>query len=112
MQKDAIHNAITTVFHAEWGRVLAGLIGRFNDFDLAEDALQAATVKALETWPDRGIPRNPAAWLTRTAQNHALDRVRRVQKHTASAENVHFDRFASTCKAPIPLSRSIMRLRS
>lgn len=94
------HDAITVIFHNEWGRVLAGLIGRFQDFDLAEDALQTATVKALETWPVRGMPKNPAAWLTRTAQNHALDRIRRVQKHAVPTDYVRFDTFASDAHNP------------
>ncbi len=98
--RNNINDAITTVFREEWGRVLAGLIGRFQDFDLAEDALQTATVKALETWTERGIPQNPAAWLTRTAQNHALDRIRRSNKHTAPPASVRFDTFASAAPNP------------
>ena len=52
-------------------RVLAGLIRRFGDFDLAEDALQDAFAKALEVWPAEGLPTVPAAWLTTVAQRRA-----------------------------------------
>ncbi|MCB0959406.1 MAG: hypothetical protein KDB04_07770, partial [Acidimicrobiales bacterium] len=42
-----------------------------------EDALQEAVVVALATWPERGTPPNPGAWLTTTARNRAIDRIRR-----------------------------------
>src|ERR671936_2380396 len=58
-------------------RVLAILIGVLGDFELAEDALQDAIARAAETWPSRGVPDNPAAWLTATARNRAVDRIRR-----------------------------------
>lgn len=57
--------------------MLAALVARYRDLDLAEDALQDATARALDTWPRDGIPDNPAAWLTTTAGNAALDRLRR-----------------------------------
>jgi RNA polymerase sigma-70 factor, ECF subfamily len=61
----------------EGGRVLATLIRLTGDIGLAEDALQDAIVTAIEKWPVTGMPRNPAAWLTTTARNRALDRLRR-----------------------------------
>jgi RNA polymerase sigma-70 factor (ECF subfamily) len=48
-----------------------------GDFDLAEEAVQEAFAEALRTWPDRGVPDNPAAWITTTARNRAIDRLRR-----------------------------------
>src|SRR6185436_18997723 len=65
------------VFRAEYGRVVAGLVRRFGDIDLVEDALADALVTALERWPRDGVPPNPAAWLTRVAGNKAIDRLRR-----------------------------------
>jgi RNA polymerase sigma-70 factor, ECF subfamily len=44
---------------------------------LAEEAVQDAFVQALRTWPKRGVPNNPAAWITLTARNKAIDRLRR-----------------------------------
>jgi RNA polymerase sigma-70 factor (ECF subfamily) len=70
---------IEQVFRDEWGRVLASLIGFLGDFDLAEEAVQEAFTIALERWPRDGVPRNPAAWLTTTARNRAIDRIRREQ---------------------------------
>ena len=68
---------IDSVCRAEGARVLAGLIRRFGDFDLAEDALQDAFAKAIEVWPAQGLPAAPAAWLTTVAQRRALDLIRR-----------------------------------
>jgi RNA polymerase sigma-70 factor (ECF subfamily) len=70
-------NELEAVFHAEWGRVLASLIGALRDFDLAEDALQDAVAIALERWPRDGVPDRPGAWLLTTARNRAIDRIRR-----------------------------------
>ena len=51
-----------------------------GDFDLAEEAVQDAFVVALQVWPARGMPRNPGAWITTTARNKAIDRIRRAQR--------------------------------
>jgi len=69
--------AISEVFRREWAQVLATLIRVLGDIEAAEDALQEATVKALERWPREGIPRRPAAWLLTTARNGGIDRLRR-----------------------------------
>jgi RNA polymerase sigma-70 factor (ECF subfamily) len=68
---------VERAFREEHGRVLAALISQFEDFDLAEDALQDALVNALERWEADGIPNNPGAWLMTVAKRRALDRVRR-----------------------------------
>jgi RNA polymerase sigma-70 factor (ECF subfamily) len=65
------------VFRDEWGRVLAALIGYLGDFDLAEEAAQEAFAIAAERWPRDGVPTSPAVWLTTTARNRAIDRIRR-----------------------------------
>ncbi|MFI4989829.1 MAG: RNA polymerase sigma factor [Solirubrobacterales bacterium] len=57
--------------------MLATLIGFLGDFDLAEEAAQEAFAVAAERWPREGAPANPGAWLTTTARNRAIDRVRR-----------------------------------
>jgi RNA polymerase sigma-70 factor (ECF subfamily) len=69
--------AVAEVFQAEWGRVVAALIRSVGDWDLAEECAQDAFATALERWPRDGVPRNPGAWLTTTARNRALDRLRR-----------------------------------
>jgi RNA polymerase sigma-70 factor (ECF subfamily) len=69
---------VERIFREEHGRVLAALISQFEDFDLAEDALQDALVNALERWQVDGIPENPGAWLTTVARRRAIDRIRRT----------------------------------
>jgi RNA polymerase sigma-70 factor (ECF subfamily) len=68
------------LFRQESGQVLASLIRTLGDFDDAEDALQEATLVALERWPRDGIPDRPGAWLLTTARRKALDRIRREGK--------------------------------
>jgi len=57
-----------------------------GDFDLAEEAVQEAFAVALERWPARGLPRNPAAWITTTARHRAIDRLRREQNLRRKSE--------------------------
>ena len=57
--------------------MLATLIGFLGDFDLAEEAALEAFAIAAERWPRDGVPSNPGAWLTTTARNRAVDRLRR-----------------------------------
>lgn len=67
------------LFRHEAGKlvsVLTGIFG-FNRLQLAEDVVQESLVRALRTWPYAGVPKNPAAWLTQTAKNLALDVIRR-----------------------------------
>jgi RNA polymerase sigma-70 factor (ECF subfamily) len=86
--------ALDRVFREEYGRVIASLVRRFGDITLAEDAAGEAILAALEKWPASGIPPNPGAWLTTTAGNRAIDRIRREghrdAKHRA-AEMIHDD---------------------
>lgn len=69
--------ALVRLVRDEGRRVLATLARRFGDLALAEDAVQDATVRALETWPRDGVPAEPRAWLTLTAHRRALDILRR-----------------------------------
>jgi RNA polymerase sigma-70 factor (ECF subfamily) len=68
---------VDRVFREESGRILATLIRALGDFDLAEEAMQEAFAVALERWPRDGVPSNPGAWITTTARNKAIDRLRR-----------------------------------
>jgi RNA polymerase sigma-70 factor (ECF subfamily) len=69
--------AVERAFREEAGRALAALIRITGDFDLAEEAVQEAFATALGTWPVRGVPDNPGAWIVTTARNRAIDRLRR-----------------------------------
>jgi RNA polymerase sigma-70 factor (ECF subfamily) len=68
---------LARVFREESGRVVATLVRLFGDIDLAEEAVQEAFVVASERWPTDGVPPNPGGWITTTARNRAIDRLRR-----------------------------------
>lgn len=65
------------IFRAEWSRVLATLVRVTGDFQLAEEVTQEAFAAAWQQWAAAGVPEQPRAWLTRTARNKAVDRIRR-----------------------------------
>jgi RNA polymerase sigma-70 factor (ECF subfamily) len=85
---DAARAAVDRLFREEQGRAVATLIRVTGDFDLAEEAVQDAFISALETWPQRGIPTNPGAWITTTARNRAIDRLRRRRRLTEKTETL------------------------
>jgi len=72
--------AVTLAHREEWARVVASLTRRFGDLDIAEEAAAEAFATAVEQWPARGVPPNPGAWLTTTANRKAIDRIRRESK--------------------------------
>jgi RNA polymerase sigma-70 factor (ECF subfamily) len=72
--------AIGRIFREESARSLAALIRVFGDIDLAEDAVQEAFAVALRKWPGEGLPPNPGGWITTTARNRAIDRLRRESR--------------------------------
>jgi RNA polymerase sigma-70 factor, ECF subfamily len=75
-----VEQAIIRVHHEEWARVVASLTRRFGDLDIAEEAAAEAFATAVERWPAEGVPPNPGAWLTTTANRKAIDRIRRENK--------------------------------
>jgi RNA polymerase sigma-70 factor (ECF subfamily) len=83
---EAAHAVVDRLFREEQGRAVATLIRVLGDFDLAEEAVQDAFITALETWPVRGVPDNPGAWITPTARNRAIDRLRRKRVLAEKAE--------------------------
>jgi RNA polymerase sigma-70 factor (ECF subfamily) len=90
MQREtaAVGHVVEQVFREEYGRLIATLMRRFGDLDLAEEAAGEALVAALEKWPESGAPPNPGGWLTTTASRRAIDRIRRENlrgaKHQAA----------------------------
>ncbi|MFL6222565.1 MAG: RNA polymerase sigma factor [Actinomycetes bacterium] len=72
--------AIGRIFREESGRSVAALVRVFGDIDVAEDAVQEAFAVALGRWPRDGVPPNPGGWVTTTARNHAIDRLRRESR--------------------------------
>ena len=63
--------ALRRAFHTEHGRIVAALTRRFGaaKLDIVENAVQAATLRALERWPDEGVPASTTGWLLRVAHN-------------------------------------------
>jgi RNA polymerase sigma-70 factor (ECF subfamily) len=72
--------AVGRVFREASGRSVATLIRVFGDVDVAEDAVQEAYVIALRQWAHDGLPPNPGGWITTTARNLAIDRLRRESR--------------------------------
>jgi len=81
------------LFRHEAGKLVSVLTGIFgiNRLQLAEDVVQESLIRALRTWPYTGVPKNPAAWLTQTAKNLALDVIRREKSfHDKEAQIIAF----------------------
>ena len=72
-----VEAAVAQAFRDEWGQVVATLIRVTGNWDLAEECAQDAFALAMQRWPRDGIPNRPGAWLTTTARNRAIDRLRR-----------------------------------
>ena len=69
--------AVEALYHSDWGRIVAILIGQVHDFDLAEESAQEAFAAAVEQWRISGVPDFPRAWIIQTARHKAIDRIRR-----------------------------------
>jgi len=83
-----VQAAIAEAFRQEWGKVVATLIRMTGDWDLAEECAQDAFTTALSRWAYDGVPDRPGAWLTTTARNRALDRLRRSKTEAAKLQEV------------------------
>ncbi|MEV4764672.1 DUF6596 domain-containing protein [Micromonospora chokoriensis] len=76
-EESAVGSSVEAVFREERGRLLASLVHRFGDLDLAEEVASEAIEAALVHWPTDGVPSRPGAWLLTTARRRAVDRLRR-----------------------------------
>lgn len=86
------HKLLDETIRRERGWLISSLVSKLGPakVDLAEDVAQDAIVKALATWPFKGIPDNPRAWLRRVAGNAAIDRVRRSARELGVDEDWDF----------------------
>jgi RNA polymerase sigma-70 factor (ECF subfamily) len=75
--------SIERIYREEYGRIIASLTRRFGNIDIAEEAAAEALLAAAERWPRDGVPPNPGGWLTTTAGNRAIDRIRRESHRDA-----------------------------
>ncbi len=85
----AIHQLLDETVRRERGWLISSLVARLGPakVDLAQDVAQDAIEKALSTWPYKGIPDNPRAWLRRVAGNTAIDRIRRSARELGIDED-------------------------
>jgi RNA polymerase sigma-70 factor (ECF subfamily) len=85
---DDVSAAVAHAYREERAIVLATLIRRVGDFQLAEDAVQDAFEAAVTVWRRDGIPDRPGAWITAAARRRAIDRLRRNRSAAARAERL------------------------
>jgi RNA polymerase sigma-70 factor, ECF subfamily len=90
----AAAEAIEEVYRDHWPRLVALILRQFRDLDIAEEAVQDSFVAALDAWARDGIPRDRFAWLAVASRRRALDRVRRRNASSRTAE-----RLVATIKA-------------
>jgi RNA polymerase sigma factor (sigma-70 family) len=85
-----MNNDLDHLFRRHSAKIVATLTRVFGSrhLDLAEDVVQDALLKALQQWPFKGVPENPAAWLTLVAKNRALDLLRRDASLASKAEQL------------------------
>jgi RNA polymerase sigma-70 factor (ECF subfamily) len=82
------NQAVEELYRSDWGRILATLIGLFNDFELAEEAAQEAFAAAVDQWRTSGIPEAPRAWIIQTARHKIIDRIRRQTRFAQVVDSV------------------------
>ncbi|RSM45538.1 RNA polymerase subunit sigma-24 [Amycolatopsis balhimycina DSM 5908] len=101
-------DAVARLVRDEGTRVLATLVRVTGSVDLAEDAVQDAVVRALETWPRDGVPDNPRGWLLVAARHRAVDVVRREAKRLGK-EAVAMPA-VDPCPDPVSVRDDLLRL--
>jgi RNA polymerase sigma-70 factor (ECF subfamily) len=86
-----IRSAAESVFRQESGRIIAGLIRISGSFDRAEEAMQESFASALASWPVKGIPENPAAWIMTTAHRKLIDAARRERTRREKQDSLKYE---------------------
>jgi RNA polymerase sigma-70 factor, ECF subfamily len=105
-----VREAITQAHHEEWARVVAALAKRFGDLDIAEEAAAEAFATAVRRWPADGVPPNPGAWLTTTANRKAIDRFRRENKRDGKQKEAQMLRDDDPPEPPVAIEDERLRL--
>ena len=88
-QAIAVSKALEAVLRQDRGRLMAALTYRLHSFQLAEDALQEASISALVHWGREGLPHSPQGWLIRVAFRKALDQLRTDGRSTERDTAMH-----------------------
>ena len=92
--------AVEAVYHSDWGRIVATLIGITRDFDLAEESAQEAFTAAVDQWRVSGVPEFPRAWIIQTARHKAIDRMRRQARLKEKLASYAADGLVRTIEEP------------
>src|SRR6266850_2114255 len=92
--------AVDAVYRSDWGRIVATLIRRVGDFDLAEEAAQEAFAVAVDRWRASGVPQFPRAWIIETARNKAIDHIRRRARFEEKLESYAVSGWSRTVEEP------------
>ena len=85
-------------------QAVGALLRYFRDLETAEEAYQEACLRALKTWPEKGPPRDPAAWLIFVGRNVAIDQVRKSSRHDALPEE---DRLSDLDDVEAPMAERL-----
>jgi len=104
----AINKAIEHVLRNDRGRLIAGLVARLGDLQVAEDALQEASISAMSHWGRSGLPNSPTGWLMKVALNKGIDRARAVQRDRKKADQfmvISASHYETIDEEPIPDDR-------
>lgn len=92
--------SVEAVYRADWGRIVATLIGMVGDFDLAEECVQEAFAAAASQWPASGVPDTPRAWIIQTARHKAIDHIRRRRRNQEKLVSYALSGLARTSDEP------------
>jgi RNA polymerase sigma-70 factor (ECF subfamily) len=86
----SLDHVIERCVREEWGRILASLVKRIGDFQMAEDSLQDAVLVAMKSWATEGVPNSPAGWLISVARRKAIDRMRRSASFASKQDDIAY----------------------
>jgi RNA polymerase sigma-70 factor, ECF subfamily len=105
-----VEAAISEAHRREWARVVASLTRRFGDLDIAEEAAAESFATAALRWPMEGVPPNPGAWLTTTANHKAIDRLRREHRRDEKQKEARLLYDDEVVARPDPIDDDRLRL--
>ncbi|SEO66060.1 RNA polymerase sigma factor, sigma-70 family [Amphibacillus marinus] len=91
MTEPNVRQILEGIWAIESAKIIATLTRLVRTIDLAEDFAQDALTAALKSWPETGVPSNPAAWLTKTAKNRAIDYLRREKQRKNKYEQLGWE---------------------
>ncbi|WP_420581203.1 RNA polymerase sigma factor [Reichenbachiella sp.] len=92
MEKFSTAQIVDHLFRNEYGKIVSLLVSKYgaSHLTLAEDVVQEAMYKAMQTWPYSEVPTNPAGWIYRVSNNQMIDQLRRLSKQDYT-EDSHLD---------------------